>query len=234
MPITKIKETCDLKTCVLCRQSLEGWMTLIEANRKNLYFKKGEVIFEEGQAVKGIYFLFSGIVKVHKPWGKEKELILHFAKKGDMVGYRGLGNKKTYPVTATALEPVTVCFIDLAFFESTLQVNHQLTYYLLKFYTNELQEAENRMRNLAHMDVKGRIAESLLVLKKRFGQGKDGYIKITVSRQDMASFAGTTYETLFRTMNELVNDKLIRITGKKIAILKDPALEALSANKEVD
>ncbi|AXY78534.1 Crp/Fnr family transcriptional regulator [Paraflavitalea soli] len=231
-----MKEThdCDLKTCFLCSQSLDGWLPLIASNRKNLHFKKGEVIFEEGKAVEGIYFLFDGIVKVHKAWGKEKELILHFAKKGDMIGYRGLGNKKTYPVTATALEPVTVCFIDLVFFESTLQVNHQLTYHLLKFYTNELQEAENRMRNLAHMDVKGRIAESLLVLKKRFGQGKDGYIKITVSRQDMASFAGTTYETLFRTMNELVNDKLIRITGKQIAILKEAALEALSANKELD
>lgn len=234
MPITKKKEVCDLNTCVLCKQSLDGWLPLIESNRKNLHFKKGEVIFEEGQSVKGIYFLFSGIVKVHKRWGSEKELILHLAKKGDMVGYRGLGNKKTYPVTATALEPVTVCFIDLVFFESTLQVNHQLTYHLLKFYTNELQEAENRMRNLAHMDVKGRIAESLLVLKKRFGQHKDGCLKITLARQDMASFAGTTYETLFRIMNELVHEKIVGITGKKIAILKEAALEALSTHKEID
>jgi CRP-like cAMP-binding protein len=227
----KKKEVCcDLKTCFLCKHSLDEWLPLIGAQKKNLEFKKGEVIFEEGQPVAGIYFLFNGIVKVHKRWGREKELILHLAQKGDMIGYRGLGDQKTYPVTATALQPTTVCFIELAFFESTLKVNHLLTYQLLKFYTNELQEAENRMRNLAHMEVKGRIAATLLLLKKRFGQGKDGFIRLIISRQDMASFAGTTYETLFRSMNELANDKIIRITGKKIGIIKEAKLEELCTN----
>lgn len=218
---------CDLKTCFLCRHSFEGWMPLIEANRDNRRYRKGERIFEEGRPVQGIYFLYSGKVKVHKRWGQEKELILHFAKKGDMLGFRGLGNRQVYPVSATALEPVTVCFVSLDFFENSLQVNPQLTYRLLKFYTNELQEAEKRMRNLAHMEVKGRVAETLLLLKKRFGQNRDGFLNITLTRQDMASFAGTTYETVFRVMSDLVADKLIKVSGKKTGILKEAQLLAL-------
>ncbi len=222
---------CDLKTCFVCKYSLKGWLPLIETHRENRLFKKGEPIFSKGQPVQGIYFVYTGIVKVYEQWGKEKELILHFAKKGDILGYRGLGDEKIYPVTAIALEPVTVCFIELSFFESSLQVNHPLTYQLLKFYTNELQAAEKRMRNLAHMEVKGRVADMLLLLQKRFGQHKDGFINITLTRQDMASFAGTTYETLFRVMNDLATDKLIKISGRKVGILKEAGLKALVEEK---
>ena len=211
---------------------MEGWLPAIAAQRINLDFKKGQTIFEEDKKVKGIYFLYSGKVKVHKQWGDKKELILHFAREGDMIGYRGLGNEKVYPVTATALEPVTVCFIDLAFFEATLKVNHQLTYQLMRFYANELQEAEKRMRNLAHMEVKGRLAETLLLLKTRFGQDKDNYINISLTRQDIASYVGTTYETLFRTMNELIQAKIIKVEGKGIRILKESKLEEIIADMQ--
>jgi len=227
------RDACNLKTCLLCKYSLEGWKSLIDGNRKNLTFKKGETIIEEGERIKGIYFLYEGVAKVHKRWGEDKELILHFAKKGDMIGYRGLGDNKYYPVTATALEPVTVCFIDIAFFESSLKVNHSFTYSLLKFYMNELQETESRMRNIAHMDVKGRLAETLLHLRKRFGSHKDGSINMSISRQDLASYTGTTYETLFRTIAEFEQENIISTEGRKIKLLKLASLSALKAEKKL-
>lgn len=218
---------CNLKNCFLCRHILPHWASMVEANKKNLSFKKGETIFKEGEQVKGIYFVYTGTVKVHKKWDEKKDLILRFAKAGDMFGYRGLGNEKIYPVSTTAIEPVTVCFMDLAFFEVTLQVNHSLTYQLMQFYANELQDAEKRMRNLVHMEVKGRVAETLLLLKKNFGETKEGYIDILLSRQDIASYAGTTYETLFRIMKGLVKEKVIKLKGKKIFLLKDASLYKL-------
>lgn len=212
--------SCNLDTCFLCKQSEKAWVQLIAANKTNAIYKKGTTIFQENKPVQGIYFLNDGIVKVHKHWDNNKELILHFAQKGDMIGYRGLAENKTYPVTATVLETATVCFIELPFFEHTLKANHSLTLQLLKFYINELQEAESRMRNLAHMEVKGRLLEALLHLKQQFGISKEGFIKLIVSRQDLASYVGTTYETLFRTLNELESEKAIRLDGKKIKLLK--------------
>ena len=224
----KSKDCCDLKSCFLCTRCLPGWLSAIGAHRENRHYKKGEVVFAEGAAVMGMFFLYRGKVKVHKRWGNDKQLILHFAKEGDMIGYRGLGNDMVYPVTASALEDVIVCFIDMSFFETTLQVNQQLTYDLMKFYANELQAAEVRMRNLAHMDVKGRIAETLLMLKRKFGTDKTGAINIKLTKQDMASYSGTVYETFFRMLNELVTDKLLRQSGKAITILKEAKLEQLA------
>lgn len=222
------KSICNLDNCFLCKNSLPGWHAFIGSSRKNMNFKKGEVLFTEGDTLHGIYFLYSGIVKVHRQWGNQKELILRFATPGDMLGYRGLVNLKQYTVSATVIEDVTVCYIDLAFFESLLQINHQLTYQLMQFYADELQRTEKKMSNLVHMSVKTRVAEILLSLQQQFGKNKEGYIDVELSKQDIAAFTGTTYETLFRTLQELIQEKLIRVTGKKIFLLKEKKLETLT------
>jgi len=203
----------------------------INANRQNFSVKKGELLFTEGDLVKGMFFIYSGKVKVHKKWGDDKELIVRLAKQGDIVGHRGIGGDIYYPVSATALEPVTVCFIDLDFFQATLKINHDFLYQLLMFFAAELKESEKRMRNLAHMPVKRRVAEALLALKNQFGTTKDGFINIDLSRQDLASYAGATYETVFRMINELVNDKLISLSGKHIRIVSEEALINFARNQ---
>jgi CRP/FNR family transcriptional regulator len=82
------------------------------------------------------------------------------------------------------------------------------------FYASELKESEKHMRNLAHMPVKGRIVEDLFALQKKFGRDREGYINVAISRQDLASYAGTTYETSFRMLNELERDHLIKLEKK--------------------
>ena len=224
----KSKVSCEHKNCFLCRLCLPEWIPAIEANKKTTHYKKGELIFKEGEEVKGIYFVYSGTVKIHKKWGNEKELIIRFAKGGDIIGHRGLGIEMLYPISGTALENTTTCFIDLNFFKTTITVNNDFTIKLLMFYAEELQRSERKMSNLAHLQVKGRIAFSLLSLKAKFGTTPGGSIDILLSRQDLASYAGTTYETVFRILNEFVQDGLIRLEGKNIILLNDKILEGFT------
>ena len=203
---------------------MNEWLPALHANRKTFDFKKGELLFKEGEQVTGIYFLVSGKAKVHKHWTEDKELIVRFAGPGDIVGHRGLGKEMIYPISATALEPVTTCFIELDFFLSTLKINHDYAFKLLMFYAEELQESEKRMRNLAHMTVKGRIACGLLRLKERFGVTPEGMLNISLTRQDLGSYVGTTYETAFRVMTELSKENLISFLDKEIYIINAEAL----------
>ncbi|MBY0479914.1 MAG: Crp/Fnr family transcriptional regulator [Chitinophagaceae bacterium] len=223
----KNKHNCDLKSCSFCRSCLKEWLPAIDANRKNYHFAKGEKLFTEGDKVEGMYFINTGKVKVHKKWDDEKELIVRFAGKGDIVGHRGLGKDIYYPVSATALEPVTVCFIDLDFFISSLKVNHDFTFQLMMFFAEELQESERKMRNMAHMPVKGRVVQALLKLKEKYGINNEGFVDITITKQDIASYAGTTYETVFRILNELEEDKTIGMKGKNFKIINIAVLENL-------
>lgn len=165
-----------------------------------------------------MFFVYSGLVKVHKKWDDEKELIVRFAGRGDIVGHRGLGTDTVYPVSGTALAVTEVCFVDLEFFNATLKVNPDYLYQLMMFFAAELKESEKRMRNLAHMSTKSRIAYALLSLQKKFGKDEDGFLGIVLSRQDLASYTGTTYETLFKMINELAAEDLLSFSEKKIGI----------------
>lgn len=218
------KKGCDLKSCFLCRLSSKEWLPAIDIYRQNFHVGKGEQLFTEGSQVTGVYFIYKGTFKVHKKWADDKELIIRIAKNGAILGHRGLGNDIYYPVSATALEASEVCFIDLDFFHSTVKVNHQFLFELMMFFAGELKESEKKMRNLAHMPVKGRIAQALLNFKAKFGTTGEGFIDLNLSRQDLASYTGTTYESVFRLLNELVAEGSIALSGKNISIIDEAKL----------
>lgn len=212
--------------CFLKKYSLPEWETAIDNNSKLLNFKKGQAIFREDDPVTGFYFLHEGKVKIHKKWG-DKDLIIKLAKEGDVLGHRGIGAEQHYPVSATAIEDASVCFISTEFLKTTLRINPELTYQLMLYYAKDLQEAEKGMRNMVHMDVKSRIADTLLKIAEVFGCEEDGTIKGTLARQDVASYAGTTYETIFKVLNEFTADHIIELSGKTIIIKNRQKLSSL-------
>ena len=112
------KTTCNLYDCFLCQHCMIEWRPLIGLNKETRMIKKGKAVFKEGDPVEGIYFMYQGWVKIHKEWTHPKELIVRFAGPGDIIGHRGLGDKKNYPVSATALEDSTVCFVPEEFLET--------------------------------------------------------------------------------------------------------------------
>jgi len=79
------------------------------------------------------------------------------------------------------------------------------------------------------MSVKGRLAVAILGLRDQFGLDAEGFLNLALSRQDLAAFTGATYETVFRTMNELLAEKLIIVKGKQIGILNEDGLTDLSS-----
>jgi CRP-like cAMP-binding protein len=225
-------ESCNISSCFLCRHCIPEWKELIAVKKKTILFRKGEQLFREGDKVNGIYFLYSGAAKVHKQWVGSGELIIRFTKEGDMLGHRGLGtDTDLYPVSATALVESKACFISNDFLEATLKADHSFTYTLMQFYSGELQKAEMRMRNLAFMEVNGRIAETLLEIFSVFGTDKNGYISVPVTRQDIATYSGTTYESVFKYLRTLTVSKTIAVDGKSIRINNEGKLRKMIKNK---
>jgi CRP-like cAMP-binding protein len=66
-----------------------------------------------------------------------------------------------------------------------------------------------------------RVAQALISLQSQFVVNAGGFINIELSRQDLASFTGASYESLFRTINDLLAEKIIDISGKTIAIINE-------------
>jgi CRP-like cAMP-binding protein len=227
VPLRMPNAGCDLNTCFLCQNCLPEWKDVIAVKKTTILFKKGKKIFTEGEEVKGIYFIYEGFAKIFMQWGGEKELILRFAKAGDILGHRGFGGDHHYPISASALDDIRVCFIPDKFLSATLKTNTGFTNKLLEVFATDLQKAEKRMRDLAHMEVKGRIALALLEISKKFGTDKEKFISVPLLRQDIASYAGTTYETVFKYFVELTQKKILTTSGKQIRINNAEALRKM-------
>ncbi len=88
------------------------------------------------------------------------------------------------------------------------------------------------MRNIAHMSVKGRLANALLSFSDKFGTDEQNVLKIELSKQDFASYIGATYETLFRILSELIEEKAVKVDKRKISILDKSKLIELAKKEE--
>jgi len=199
------------------------WQETFDIDGKVLDFKKGQAIFTEGEPVAGIYFVLEGAVKVHQAWGGENEFIIRFAVSGDVVGHRGQG-MTTFPVSATSLERTSACFITNDALETIFLRDRSFLYAMMQLYATELLKAERRMRDLALVPVKGRVADALLTMREVFGLNEQGYIRVPITRLDIASYAGTTYEAVFRLLGQWSSEGLVCTSGKYIKIDDDKKL----------
>src|SRR5205085_543145 len=94
-------------------------------------------------------------------------------------------------------------------------------------YASDLQKAEQRMRDLVHREVRERVVLALFEIAETFGTREDGFITLPITRQDIASYAGTTYETVFKFFTDLSNKKILTTSGKSIKINDKKSLHAL-------
>jgi CRP/FNR family transcriptional regulator len=222
----RIKKNVETEQSFLHKYCMKEWWPALDTHAQIHQYKKGETIFKEGDPVSGIYFMLSGVTKVHKLWDEEKELILRFAHNQDILGHRGLSSTSSqYPITATALTPVTLIYISLDFFEATFKTNSSFAYQFMMFMADELMLSEIRMRNLAHMTVRARLANALLALESKFGTNESGFISFVASRQDIAAYVGTAYETVYKNINEFIESGYIKTDAKAIALLNKEALK---------
>ena len=102
----------------------------------------------------------------------------------------------------------------------------------MRFFANQLQEKDKKMRDLVHMSVKARIAQSLISLKNQFGETEEGYIAIELSRQDLSAFAGVSYETLFKVIVELTDQEVVQTHEKRFKINREDDLTLIIANDQ--
>lgn len=206
----------------------EEWHTIIDRNQTIVHVNKGDTLFEEGEQVKGIYIITHGKVKVISAYDKNKERIHRLAGEGKLLGHRGFYSK-FYPISAVALTDTQVTFIPEDIFIKLIKTNPDFALYLVNFLVEELRESEEWVKQMMCADVKHRIASILLNLINSFGYEINEQKKLshTLSRKDFANMAGTTYETVIRTLAFFQKKKLILVKGKSIYILNSKGLKEL-------
>ncbi|MGD9993380.1 MAG: Crp/Fnr family transcriptional regulator [Salinivirgaceae bacterium] len=227
-------------TVPACKECLLGCKTIFsslgEEELERLTFdkscnsyKKGSTIFHEGNRIHHVYCIHSGIVKMFKTGIEGKEQIVSFAQAGDIIGYRSILSKESACTTAKAIEDVVVCAIPADHLFEILEHNPKFSMDLMQLACKELGEANQFLTDIAQKSVRERLAEVLIKLKEIFSVDNEGYLKVSLTRDELASLVGTATESVIRLLSEFKSDKYIELNGRKIRVLNEERLRKLSS-----
>ena len=188
--------------------------------------KKGEFLFKEGEKSRGLICLASGKVKVFKEGVGGREQILKMVRQQGFIGYRALFSDNTWSVSAAAIEDSAICILEKNSLVKILKKNADLALKFIKVIAEELEFSNNRTVSLTQKHIRGRLAESLLVLRDTYGYEADGKtIRVSLSREDIANLSNMTTSNAIRTLSNLAGECIIGIEGRKISILDNINLE---------
>lgn len=224
--LTMKRQPADIPPCSTCTNNSifcclpNDELERLSENKGSNFFKKGQVIFYEGNYPHGMYCIYKGKVKISKLGDEGKEQIVRFAGEGELLGYRSSLSNESYKATATAMEDCYICHIPKQKFSDVLNQNSNFSLEIIKLLSDDLKKSEQNLINISQKPVRERIAETLLILKNRFGYEEDEEtLAVVLTRREIGDIAGTTTETTIRTLSEFVKEGSIKLDGKRIQIV---------------
>jgi len=192
-------------------------------------YKKNEVIYRYGDTPKYMYCLLSGKIKVYKEGVGGRNQIIRVAKPVEYFGYRAYFANGKFITAAATLEPSCIAKIPLDTIKGLILENAELGWFFIRTLCQELGRSDQRTVNLTQKHIRGRLAESLLFLKERYGVEADGYtLSIYLSREDLANLSNMTTSNAIRTLSLFAADKLVLVDGRKIKIIDEERLRQIS------
>lgn len=194
-----------------------------------VYYKKNEFVFREGEKPNSFLFLIEGKVIIYKEGVGGREQIIRMTKSLGIIGYRALLADEAYIGSAITLEDSTILVISQEYLYNKLLKNSEFSLRLIQKLARELGFSNMRTVTLTQKHIRGRLAESLLLLKEKYGWENDGAtLKVYLSREDIANLSNMTTSNAIRTLSTFAGEKVIAIDGRKIRILDIHKLEKIS------
>jgi CRP/FNR family transcriptional regulator len=219
---------CASKVPIFSTLSQEE-LSEINSLKINKEYKKGEILFFEGDQMESLFIINQGSVKVFKYTKEGKEQILYILSEGDIFGELSLFRSERLTFNVEALEDLNACVLTKASFEMILSKRPEISMKVLQVMGERLIKMETLIQSLGTKDIEARIATFLLELIPEYTKSR-GHIKeieLPLSREEIANYIGVTRETISRKLGKMQDEGILKIKGiKKIIILDEDALKA--------
>ena len=217
----------EVKNCQACGLRLDNVicsgppdvLQILDRAKLSSVYKSGQYIFYSGNQPLGIYLVSKGLVKLEVSTATGHSHTLRIIGPGGILGYRSLFANEPYQASALAMEDVEICFIPKADMQLVFKNHPEIVLKFLNILADDLHQAEKKWMNQMDMGAAERIAEALVFLQDNF-QNQEW------TRRDIAQWAGTTPETVMRTLAQFEKEGLINQSqGRQISILDQDALK---------
>lgn len=196
----------------------EMLQTLTSDRNINKY-KKKHIIYSEGNRPSRLYYIQKGKVKTYKTNEDGKELVVGLYNEGDFLGYIALLEETSYKEMAEALEETELAVIPKEDFEELMNASRDVARKFITLLAKNVTEMEEQLLKMAYNSLRKKVADTLIVLHKKYKAAID------ISRENLATIAGTATESIIRTLSDLKSEKLIDIKDGAIIILDEKKLE---------
>lgn len=206
-----------------------GEKMYIEKESEMVSYRKNEIIYSEGETPDYVMMLVTGKVRIYKEGVGLKPQIIRMLKPCDIFGYRSVIADDTHSSNANAFEPCLICKINKEAFMQVIQQNNRFCFRMMEEMARDLAKSQSQTINLTQKHIRGRLAESLLMLKQQYGvEEDDSTIAMYMSREDLANLSSMTTANAIRTLSQFAQEELISMDGRKIKLLDEKELMRIS------
>lgn len=214
---------------IFSRLGADDRRRLAEVARLQAY-RRGELVFAEGDAPEHFCTVVTGRVKVFKMTPAGKDVILEIFGAGDPLGAVAAYDGQPFPASAAAIEDSQVLLVPRNAFFMLLEHHPTLVRGLLSGLTHRLAELAFRLAELTGGRVEPRFARLFLKLAQEQGRPERGgtYIPVGLSRQELADLTGTTIETSIRIMSRWGKQRIVLTEKDGFLLLNRTELETLA------
>ncbi len=192
-------------------------------------YGKGEYIFRDGERSETLFVVNEGLIKLTKMSPDGKEQIIRLLFPGDFFGLFSLLRNENHYLNAEAVGASTIiCYIEKKDFLNTMEKNTELSYRFLLTVNDRLYESDDSIGFLSFMEVEQRLARALILFHDKMN-AKNGTFTLPITKKDLASYIGTTPESVSRKLVSFMSQKLICMDGRRqIQILELDQLKQVS------
>lgn len=192
---------------------------ILDENRTETTYKKGEILFRENTFPAGLFCLNSGKVMITTSDSNGNRIVTNLLKEVSFVGVADFLSGLPYQSTCTALSDINVCMIRSKAVEDLISNNAVFARKLLTTLARDYRQSSKRLLDITKKNMNVRLADALLELLEVFGTDNQGYIDVYLKRSEIAQICNMNETNVIRHLSTLDKMGAIRLDAKKIQLL---------------
>ncbi|HWI61089.1 MAG TPA: Crp/Fnr family transcriptional regulator [Symbiobacteriaceae bacterium] len=179
-------------------------------------FRKGSVLFSQGEEPRAIFFVEKGLVKWHKVSEDGNEQILQVVEPGQAVGLVALLDRKPYIAAATVMEDATVWELTVSEFDRLVMAHPEVALGVMQLLGDGVRWLLEHVHAMTNRSAHERVAS---VLIRKAEPTKEGSRVIPLTHQEIAHLAGMARETVSRVLSDFQRRGAVRLTRSAVILL---------------
>jgi len=181
--------------------------------KKLVSYRKGQVIFSQGEKAGSVFYLQSGTVKITVNSSSGREAVVALLNPGDFFGEGCIAGQTLRVARASALVPTSVMAIEKSEMIRVIHEEHEFSdRFVAHMLKRNVRVEEDLVDQLFNSSEK-RLARALLLIARYGNNQKPQKIAARISQKTLAEMVGTTRGRVSFFMNKFRKLGLISYNG---------------------